>query len=73
MNELLSWGLPITLIGIAVAGAFAALQQNDAGPEEYWIAGGCFVLAGLVVMDRHCALASNHVSKFALPVFWSPP
>ena len=52
MNELLSWGLPITLIGIAVAGAFAALQQNDAGPDEYWIAGGCFVLAGLVAIGR---------------------
>lgn len=52
MNELLTWGIPLTLITFAIAGAFAALGTTEVSPDEFWIARGCFVLAGLITVGR---------------------
>jgi hypothetical protein len=52
LSELLSWGVPITLITFCVAGAFTVLGTTEVGPDEFWIARGCFVAAGLLAVAR---------------------
>ncbi len=50
--ELLTWGFPLALFALCIGAAFAVLQISPPNAEEFWIARGAFVVAGIIGLAR---------------------
>lgn len=50
--ELLTWGVPITLVVACIGFGIGILQLGQPSFDEFWIARGCFIAASLIAVGR---------------------